>query len=129
MLLQDARKLDFPGKFDAVWLGPYHIREVFPTNSVQLETLNVESFPNRCRDLLLKQLQRLISVTKMTTRPARRQQVGGEIEEAFFAKVVKRSGSRSEDEGTTRGGETTEPRAEDRETKGILPARERELRD
>lgn len=30
VLLQDARKLDFPSKFDAVWLGPYLIREVFP---------------------------------------------------------------------------------------------------
>lgn len=40
VLLQDARKLDFPGKFDVVWLGPNLIGEVFPNNSVQLETLN-----------------------------------------------------------------------------------------
>lgn len=47
VLLQAARKLDFPGKFDAVWLGPYLIRKVFPNNSIQLETLNGESFPTR----------------------------------------------------------------------------------
>jgi hypothetical protein len=28
ILLQDARKLDFSGKFDAVWLGPYLVSEV-----------------------------------------------------------------------------------------------------
>ena len=43
---QDARKLDFPGKFDACWMGPY-LWEVFPNNSMQLETLNGESFPTR----------------------------------------------------------------------------------
>jgi hypothetical protein len=47
VLLQDARKLDFPSKFDAVWLGPYLVREVFPNNSVQLQTLNGEDFPTR----------------------------------------------------------------------------------
>ena len=47
VLIQDARKLEFPGKFDAVWLGPYLIREAFPNNSLQLETLNGESFPTR----------------------------------------------------------------------------------
>ena len=36
--IQDARRLEFPGKFDAVWLGPYLVREVFPNNSMQLET-------------------------------------------------------------------------------------------
>ena len=44
---QDARKLDFSGKFDAVWLGLYLVREVFLNNSMQLETLNGESFPTR----------------------------------------------------------------------------------
>ena len=29
VIRQDARKLDFPGKFDAVWLGPYLIRKKF----------------------------------------------------------------------------------------------------
>jgi hypothetical protein len=47
VLLQDARKLNFPGKFDAVWLGPFVIQEVFPNNSVQLMTLNGELFPTR----------------------------------------------------------------------------------
>ena len=47
VMIQDARKLDFPGKFDAVWLGPYLVREAFPNNSLQLETLNGESFPTR----------------------------------------------------------------------------------
>jgi hypothetical protein len=47
VMIQDARKLDFPGKFDAVWLGRYLVREVFPNNSMQLETLNGEAFPTR----------------------------------------------------------------------------------
>lgn len=47
VLLQDARKLDFPSKFEAVWLGPYLIRDTFPNNSVQLETLNGKNFPTR----------------------------------------------------------------------------------
>ena len=47
VLIQDARKLEFPGKFDAVWLGPYLVTEAFPNNSLQLETLNRESFPTR----------------------------------------------------------------------------------
>ena len=47
VMIQDARKLDFPGKFDAVWLDPYLVREAFPNNSLQLETLNGKSFPTR----------------------------------------------------------------------------------
>ena len=55
VLLQDARKLDFPGKFDALWLGPFLVKGVFPNNSVQLQTLNGEDFPtrtagNRCKE-------------------------------------------------------------------------------
>ena len=46
VLLQDARKLNFPGKFDAVWLEPYLISEVFSNNSVQLETLTI----SRCKE-------------------------------------------------------------------------------
>ena len=50
VLLQDARKLDFPGKFDALWLGPFLVKGVFPNNSVQLQTLNGEDFPHpHCR--------------------------------------------------------------------------------
>ena len=47
ILIQDARKLEFPGKFDGMWLGPYFVRETFPNNPLQLETLNGESFPTR----------------------------------------------------------------------------------
>ena len=47
VMIQNARKLEFPGKFDAVWMGPYLVKETFPNNSLQLETLNGESFPTR----------------------------------------------------------------------------------
>ena len=47
VMIQDARKLEFPGKFDAVWLGPYLVHSVFSNNSLQLETLNGELFPTR----------------------------------------------------------------------------------
>ena len=55
VLLQDARKLYFPGKFDALWLGPYLVSEVFANNSLQVETLNGERFPtqisgSRCKE-------------------------------------------------------------------------------
>ena len=33
VMLEDTKKLDFPGKFDAVWLDFYLGREVFPNNS------------------------------------------------------------------------------------------------
>ena len=46
-MIQDAKKLDFPSKFDAVWLGPYILKEEFPNNSLQLETLNGQSFPTQ----------------------------------------------------------------------------------
>ena len=47
VMIQDARKLEFLGKFDAIWLGPYPVREAFPNNSLQLKTLNGKSFPTR----------------------------------------------------------------------------------
>ena len=47
VMIQDAKKLDFLDKFDADWLGPYIVRETFPNNSLQLETLNGDSFPTR----------------------------------------------------------------------------------
>ena len=55
VMIQDARKLDFPGKFDVVWMGPYLVREVFSNNSMQLGILNGESFPtctagSRCKE-------------------------------------------------------------------------------
>ena len=55
VMIQDAKRLEFPGKFDAVWLGPYLVREVFPNNSMQLEILNGKCFPtqtvvSRCKE-------------------------------------------------------------------------------
>ena len=47
VLIQDARKLEFPDKFDAVWLGPYLVCEAFLNNFLQLETLNGKIFPTR----------------------------------------------------------------------------------
>ena len=44
VMMQDGKKIDFPGKFNALWLGPYVVKRVFPNNSLQLETLNGESF-------------------------------------------------------------------------------------
>jgi hypothetical protein len=47
VMLQDGKKLEFPGKFDAIWLGPYWIMEVYPNNTVQLATLDGTYFPTR----------------------------------------------------------------------------------
>jgi hypothetical protein len=47
VMVQDARKLEFPAKFDALWTGPYVIKEVFPNNSIQLKTLDGVDFPTR----------------------------------------------------------------------------------
>ena len=55
VMIQNAKKLDFPGKFDTVWLGLYIVREIFPNNSLQLKTLNGESFPIRTADSKCKQ--------------------------------------------------------------------------
>lgn len=54
VMIQDGRNLEFPGKFDAVWMGPHLVKEEYPNNSLQLETLNGESFPtwpsgSRCK--------------------------------------------------------------------------------
>ena len=57
VMIQDARKLEFPGKFDALWMGPYVVKEVFPNNSLQLETLNGESFPWRTSGSRCKQFR------------------------------------------------------------------------
>ena len=54
VMIQDSRQLEFPGKFDAVWLGPYLVREVFPNNSMQLETLNGKSFPTQTAGRMCK---------------------------------------------------------------------------
>ena len=55
VMIQDARNMDFPGKFDVLWLGPYVVKVVFPNNSLQLETLNGENFlwrtsGSRCKE-------------------------------------------------------------------------------
>ena len=55
VMIEDARKLDFLGKFDAVWLGPYLVQEAFPNNSLQLKTLNGENFPTRTSGSRCKQ--------------------------------------------------------------------------
>ena len=57
VMIHDARKMDFPGKFDALWLGPYVVKAVFPNNSLQLETLNDESFPWRTSGSRRKQFR------------------------------------------------------------------------
>ena len=55
ILLHDGRKLDFQGKFDAVWRGPYLVSEVFANNLVQLTTLNGEKFPTRSAGSMCKE--------------------------------------------------------------------------
>ena len=55
VMIQDVKKLNFPIKFDAVWLGPYIVRETFPNNSLQLETHNGESVPTRTAGSRCKQ--------------------------------------------------------------------------
>ncbi len=45
MWVQDARRLEFSGKFDALWTSPYIIKEVFPNNSVQLKNLDGLKLP------------------------------------------------------------------------------------
>ena len=47
VMIQNARKLDFLGKFHAVWLGPYLVKDTFSNNSLQFETLIGECFPTR----------------------------------------------------------------------------------
>ena len=57
VMIRDARKLDFSGKFDALWMGPYVVQAVFSNNSLQLETLNGESFPWRTSGSRCKQFR------------------------------------------------------------------------
>ena len=47
VMLQDARKLEFPGKSHALWLGPFWVTNVYDNNSVQLATLDGTYFPTR----------------------------------------------------------------------------------
>ena len=46
-MVQDAQRLEFPVKFDALWTGSYVIKEVFSNNSVQLKTLDGLDFLTR----------------------------------------------------------------------------------
>ena len=48
VMMQDARKMDFPGKFDALWLRPYVMKAVFLNNSLQLENIkeSVQAIPS-----------------------------------------------------------------------------------
>ncbi len=39
-MVQDAKRLEFMGKFDALWTNPYIIKEVFPNNLAQLNNLD-----------------------------------------------------------------------------------------
>ena len=49
VMVQDARRLEFLAKFDALWTGSYIIKEVFPNNSVQLKTIDGLDFPTRTK--------------------------------------------------------------------------------
>ena len=55
VMIQDAMILEFPGKFNAVWIGPYLVRKVFLNNSMQLETLNEESFSTQTAGNMCKE--------------------------------------------------------------------------
>lgn len=45
VLLRDNTYKDFPRKFDALWLGPYVIKESFANGSWLLEMLVGDVFP------------------------------------------------------------------------------------
>ena len=47
VMLQDGTRMEFPGKFDALWLGPFWVLDVWPNNTVQLATLDGTPFPSR----------------------------------------------------------------------------------
>ena len=58
VMMQDAQKLEFLGKFDALWLEPYIVKKTFLDNWLQLETLNGENFPlrtlrSRCKQYIV----------------------------------------------------------------------------
>lgn len=44
-MLLDATRMEFSGKFDAIWKGPFQVLEVNSNNRVQLATLDVNPFP------------------------------------------------------------------------------------
>lgn len=54
VLLHDDRNKDFFGKFDALWIGPYVVKEVLSIGSLQLETLEGNEFSNRVKRVWCK---------------------------------------------------------------------------
>jgi hypothetical protein len=40
VVLQNARKLEVPGKFDTLWLGPFIIKKKFHNNFIQFQNLD-----------------------------------------------------------------------------------------
>lgn len=55
MMVQDAKKLEFLAKFDALWMRPYIIKEVFDDNLIQLKTFDGKDFltqtnGSRCKE-------------------------------------------------------------------------------
>ena len=57
VMIQDANKLKFLGKFDALWSGPYLVHEVFFNNSLQLGTLNDEFFRHAPRGVDVRSIE------------------------------------------------------------------------
>lgn len=54
-MVQDGRKLDFPGKFDAFWTGPYVVKDVYPNKSLQLKFFDSSDFPAHTNGGLCKE--------------------------------------------------------------------------
>jgi hypothetical protein len=45
VMVQDAKRVEFLSKFDALWTSPCIIKEVFPNNLVQLKNLDGLKLP------------------------------------------------------------------------------------
>jgi hypothetical protein len=54
VLLYDSRYLDFPGKFQLRWHGPYKVTEVFQNGSIQLEDYEGKQLATRINGNRLK---------------------------------------------------------------------------
>ena len=57
VLLYDSRYLDFPGKFQLRWQGPYKVMEVFPNGSIQLQDFEGKQLATRINGNRLKLYQ------------------------------------------------------------------------
>lgn len=44
IIIQDAKKIEFLAKFNALWTKPYIIKEIFDNNLIQLKTLDGKDF-------------------------------------------------------------------------------------